>query len=897
MTAGEEERLRSWIAEIIEALIEGVRWRQEGDEKRALNQGGLTINVRSGCWYNHSTGEGGWSALSLIEFLNRDGRAEAESWAAAWLNNHPGRGSCATADDDIEIEHAIAARDILYRLIEPAGTPAETYLRSRGISGELPSSVRYLPDARIGEGAVAGILTSHDRVVGVQLGYLDPDGRKSTVAPSRRRFMLERASDAVFELATQSGVTDMLADTVVVEGLEDALSISELGRPWRIVGLPGIGALKHLSVKRNERVIVVRDGDAPGSSADTALVAAIDHLLLEGAAVKVTPTPLGADANSVLQNGGVKALNDLIGQAKFAHLSIIGEIERLARLDPLDYDGERKSVAERFDLRLKTLDHEVGKRRAPATQSPGNGLELDVDELELLDEPVDLAETLEEAFRELRRYIVAKETELAALILWAAHTHLCHHPHLRIQRSPRLAIQARTPGSGKTTVLEAVGTLVPRPRVASSLTASTVLRVVSQVRPTLLIDEADHVLRDMNSDLLAILNAGDRRPTAWVERSVPTPNGDWKVHRFPVWSAVAFAGIDELPPTQQDRSIVIQMQKALDCDVPDHLEDGSSPELRLLRRKLGTWAHGLEELPRPNMPEILRRQAGRSGDNWRILIAIGDLAGGRWPDLIRKAAIEAVRREGRLTVVQRLLESLWRIFAKRATDSAVKEEDRDRIATPELIAALLADDEEEWGTANHGRAVTSYWLRDNLRHLLDPPGAQQWEAPAIRAQRGKRYRGYVKSQFEHAWERHIPERSPEDVSETCGVSGVSGGDEQYQGDNSSQALGKASLIRGNAPEKATPDVENYPGSPGGPNPRNSAVPPDTPDTPDASEGPGAEEEPPASDARRNGERSLSQIDRDIITFAETNPNRTIASIARHFGQPKVVVAELLGRNE
>ena len=48
---------------------------------------------------------------------------------------------------------------------------------------------------------------------------------------------------------------------------------------------------------------------------------------------------------------------------------------------------------------------------------------------------------------------------------------------------------------------------------------------------------------------------------------------------------------------------------------------------------------------------------------------------------------------------------------------------------PDLIAALLADDEEEWGTANRGRAVTWYWLRDNLRHLLIPPGTERWEGP------------------------------------------------------------------------------------------------------------------------------------------------------------------------
>jgi hypothetical protein len=105
-----------------------------------------------------------------------------------------------------------------------------------------------------------------------------------------------------------------------------------------------------------------------------------------------------------------------------------------------------------------------------------------------------------------------------------------------------------------------------------------------------------------------------------------------------VWGAVAFAGIDDLPPTQQDRSIIIQMEKALDRDISEHPEDGNSPELMLLKRKLATWAHELEELPRPILPDILTRQAGRIGDNWRVLFAIAQLAGGQWRDLVEAAA-------------------------------------------------------------------------------------------------------------------------------------------------------------------------------------------------------------------------------------------------------------------
>jgi hypothetical protein len=72
-----------------------------------------------------------------------------------------------------------------------------------------------------------------------------------------------------------------------------------------------------------------------------------------------------------------------------------------------------------------------------------------------------------------------------------------------------------------------------------------------------------------------------------------------------------------------------------------------------------------------------------------------------------------------MTVVQRLLESVWRVFEARRTDKTILEgEDKTRIPTSDLIAKLLADDKEEWSTANRGRAVTYYWLRDNYGTYL-----------------------------------------------------------------------------------------------------------------------------------------------------------------------------------
>src|SRR5262249_11427188 len=139
--------------------------------------------------------------------------------------------------------------------VDIAGTPGETYLRSRGITGPIPGCVKFLDDARVGEHGVVGILTARGRIVGTQLGFIDPAGRKTTVPPYRRRFMLQKAPDAAFVLEYDG------MNTVVCEGLEDMASIAMLGHPARIIGLPGIGTLKHLPVQRGAQLVVVRDGD------------------------------------------------------------------------------------------------------------------------------------------------------------------------------------------------------------------------------------------------------------------------------------------------------------------------------------------------------------------------------------------------------------------------------------------------------------------------------------------------------------------------------------------------------------------------------------------------------------------------------------------------------------
>lgn len=190
MSAFEDERSRSWHLAMASVLLPG--WRDEGNERRFLNSGGLSINRRSGAWICRSSGHGGYATVGLIQFIKDYSEADARAWITAFLAEHPGTGECSGDTKSAEgsaaaVANRLRAKDILVAAVPVEGTPGEAYLRGRGLEPAYPECVKFLPEARTGEGALVGQLTAHDRVVGVQLTYLDPVGRKSLVLPVRRR--------------------------------------------------------------------------------------------------------------------------------------------------------------------------------------------------------------------------------------------------------------------------------------------------------------------------------------------------------------------------------------------------------------------------------------------------------------------------------------------------------------------------------------------------------------------------------------------------------------------------------------------------------------------------------------------------------------------------------------
>ncbi len=100
------------------------------------------------------------------------------------------------------------------------------------------------------------------------------------------------------------------------------------------------------------------------------------------------------------------------------------------------------------------------------------------------------ADVLDELAETFERFLVLPEGAADACALWAVFA----HTHDAFDVSPILAITSPEMRCGKTTLLELLSALVPRPIPTANLTTAATFRTIDRFRPTLLVDEADSFL-------------------------------------------------------------------------------------------------------------------------------------------------------------------------------------------------------------------------------------------------------------------------------------------------------------------------------------------------------------------------------------------------------------------
>lgn len=254
------------------------------DELRFGNKGSTSVNIggaEPGVWYDHEAGKGG-GALELIQHVQNCDLKEACAWAENWLGLAPMPAALqpsapktrkrkaeqlqpvegeAPAPPPAEppsapTEFAAKVANIIVQSGPAQGTPAEVYLRSRGITMPLPQSICYREGAMRQYGALVGIATDDaGEVLAVQQVYLTSSGEKAPVHPPKR------TNKAVEGWAERSAVRlPGKAPIILCEGIVTALSLAQATgqETWACLG---ISNMAKAPLPEGAEVIVARDGD------------------------------------------------------------------------------------------------------------------------------------------------------------------------------------------------------------------------------------------------------------------------------------------------------------------------------------------------------------------------------------------------------------------------------------------------------------------------------------------------------------------------------------------------------------------------------------------------------------------------------------------------------------
>jgi putative DNA primase/helicase len=249
-------------AGVVQALLGAAPCERRPGEARWNNRSfSLRLAApRRGSWRDHKSGEGG-GLLALISRETGCDFAGAIAWARSYLGGNyqddPARRRKREAEDRAALKaEALKAeklREIVAGLVPIAGTPAEIYLRSRGIVAETwPDAVAWSAAER------ACVFVGNDGGA-IQRVMLDPEGRPLLGDDGKKRKLSlgSMAGGAVKFAGREDG------PLVIAEGPETALAV------WTATGLETWAALGVVSnkidlgdVALDRLVIVAADDDA-----------------------------------------------------------------------------------------------------------------------------------------------------------------------------------------------------------------------------------------------------------------------------------------------------------------------------------------------------------------------------------------------------------------------------------------------------------------------------------------------------------------------------------------------------------------------------------------------------------------------------------------------------------
>jgi putative DNA primase/helicase len=407
-------------------------------------------------------------------------------------------------------------------------------------------------------------------------------------------------------------------------------------------------------------------------------------------------------------------------------------IDELAKLSALEYDRQRKRAARDLGVRNSSLDKEVAGRRAElGAEAEPTPLYPHWD-VEPWPEAVDGDTLIRDVMHRVRRHVFLTPDQALTVALWILMAWV--HSGAAIY-SPILLATSAEANSGKTTLLNVIGFLVPRSLCTVGVTEAVLFRSIERWEPTIIVDEADTLLVH-NEPLRTVINSGWTRGSG-VPRCI---GGDKAPHLFPTFcpKAIGMKG-RKLPDTTMSRCIIIEMKRKKPSDRVEHFRHLDDPELANLRRRAQRWTTDNVATLKAAVPELPAGFDNRLGDNWRLMIAIADLAGGEWPDQARQAATAVAEITDAPSVGVKLLADIRDIFASKAVH---------RIASAELVEALVEIEGRPWANLKGGQPIT----KNGLALLLAPFGIASGN---IRVGGDRVAKGYQVAHFQDVFERYL----------------------------------------------------------------------------------------------------------------------------------------------
>jgi len=526
---------------------------------------------------------------------------------------------------------------------------------------------------------------------------------------------------------TRYEVRDVAGELVAIHVRRDEADGKKTFHWERPDGSKGLGGMpvSALPLYGSERLAALRDGDR--------------IVLVEG-----------EKAAEALTRRGVVAVGTVTGAASSPGREALGPLKRLSVvLWPDNDDPGRRHMARIGDAlrRLGCADVRVVN---PPEGSPKGWDAADFDgpddELAALlgagqpfeGEPeADGAAILNEVRSFIRRFVVTGDAELDALPLWVAHTHAVEVA----EATAYMNITSAEKRSGKTRTLETLAPLVAAPWLTARTSPAVLVRKLDRDRPTLLLDETDAAFKDGGEyaeTLRSVLNAGHRR--GGVASLCVKAGSGFELRDFAVFGPKAFAGIGSLPETIRDRCIIIELRRRAPTEAVERFRRREAETLAApIREALEHWAAAQLDALREARPDIPEALDDRAADGWEPLLAIADAAGGDWPERARRAAVILSAGESREddSLGVRLLRDVRAVFEERGAE---------RLASAEIVAALVGDEAAPWGDLR-GKPLDARALARMLRRY----GIK----PHVMRLRDGTPRGYERADFEDNWARYL----------------------------------------------------------------------------------------------------------------------------------------------